>query len=231
MTDAAPPTLEASALALQRGGRLLFDDLSFTLAPGKILGIAGPSGSGKSSLLAVLAGTLAPASGQVLRDGTPRAPRPGEVLPLFQDALSSMNPRWPLARIIAEPLTLHRPRPARPARAQAAARVMARLGLDRVAPTARPHMLSSGQAQRVAMARALMARPALVLADEPTSALDPRQKALALAGLTQLAEQGAAVVLVSHDRAMLDAVCHGIVVLGDMTGDDPARRHMPTGAA
>lgn len=213
MTEGAPPTLEARGLVLRRGGRLLFDNLSFTLTPGKILGIAGPSGSGKSSLLAVLSGALVPASGQVLRNGTPRAPRKGEVLPLFQDALSSMNPRWPLARIIAEPLTLHHPRPARPARVQAAAQVMERLGLGRVAPAARPHMLSSGQAQRVAMARALMARPALVLADEPTSALDPRQKALALEGLAQLAEQGAAVVLVSHDRAMLNTFCDDIITL------------------
>lgn len=208
--------LEATDLTLARGARRLVAGLKFALRRGEILGVAGRSGVGKSTLLSVLAGHLAPASGEIRRGGVERAPQRGEVLTLFQDAVSSMNPRWPLKRIVAEPLTVApdaRPRAACAAFTTAA---LAFFGLSHVPDAARPGALSAGQAQRATLARASLARPALVLADEPTSALDPRQKALALAGLARLAAAGTAIVLVSHDRPMLDAFCHSVI---ELSGD------------
>jgi peptide/nickel transport system ATP-binding protein len=212
-TPSGKVVIEASDLTLARGGRRLVAGLGFALRRGEILGVAGRSGVGKSTLLAALAGHLAPASGEIRRLGAPRAPHRGEVLTLFQDALSSMNPRWPLLRIVAEPLTVAPRHAASAERRTAGTAALAGFGLSHIAPDARPGTLSTGQGQRATLARASLARPTLVLADEPTSALDPRQKARALAGLSRLAADGAAIVLVSHDRLMLDAVCHGVIQL------------------
>ncbi len=214
----APPSapkdevvLQTLGLSVARGERRLIAGLDLQLRRGEILGVAGRSGVGKSTLLAVLAGSLAPEAGAILRGGTARPPHRGEVLSLFQDALSSMNPRWPLFCIVAEPLTVPTRKQPPEARRTATDAALAAFGLSHVPVAARPGTLSTGQGQRATLARASLARPVLILADEPTSALDPRQKALALAGLSRLAREGAAVVLVSHDRPMLDAVCHTVV--------------------
>ncbi|WP_071795077.1 ABC transporter ATP-binding protein [Natronohydrobacter thiooxidans] len=203
--------LQATDLVLVRGGRQLAPPLSFSLRAGEIFGVAGRSGLGKSTLLAVLAGHLPAARGTVLRDGVARAPRNGEVLTLFQDALSSMNPRWPLSRIVAEPVTTGPLRVPPVSQTAAACMALAEFGLSHIRPDARPGTLSTGQGQRVTLARASLAAPRLVLADEPTSALDPQQKARALAGLSHLARKGAAIVFVSHDTTLLDAVCNRVM--------------------
>ncbi|MGY6696052.1 MAG: ABC transporter ATP-binding protein [Roseinatronobacter sp.] len=210
--------LQAKDLVLARGGRQLAPPLSFTLRRGQILGIAGRSGVGKSTLLAVLAGHLPAASGTLLREGAERPPHKAEVLTLFQEALSSMNPRWPLSRIVAEPVSAGPKRIAPKARTAAALEALAEFGLSHIRPDARPGTLSTGQGQRATLARASLAAPRLVLADEPISALDPQQKARALAGLSRLARDGAAIVLVSHDRTTLDAVCNDVLQMQTCAG-------------
>ncbi|MFN3644254.1 MAG: ABC transporter ATP-binding protein [Gemmobacter sp.] len=209
----AAPVIAVQALALARGGRVLARGLSFALRPGEVLCVRGPSGSGKSTLLAVLAGRLPPAAGEVLRAGQARPPHPGEVLPLFQDALSSMNPRWDIARVVAEPLTIGPNRRGRVERRAAAHAALADLGLGHLDPRLCPGAVSTGQAQRVALARAILARPRLILADEPTSALDPRQRGRALDGLRQIATAGAAIILVSHDAALAGLFGHHVLDL------------------
>ncbi|NHB78459.1 ABC transporter ATP-binding protein [Rhodobacter calidifons] len=213
--------LAASGLAVARGGLRLIEGLDLALCRGEVIGIAGRSGTGKSTLLAVLAGALPPAAGVIRRSGALRPPQRGEVLSLFQDSLSSMNRRWPLSRIVAEPLTVAPRRVPGRARRDAAVGALAAFGLGHLDPGLRPEHLSFGQAQRVTLARASLAGPALVLADEPTSALDPRQKARALDGLARLAEAGAGIVLVSHDRALLDTFCHRTLLVG-WSGQGPA---------
>jgi len=221
MVPGGDVVLQATDLVLARGGRQLAPPLSFTLRRGQILGIAGRSGVGKSTLLAVLAGHLPAASGTLLRTGTARLPHKAEVLTLFQDALSSMNPRWPLSRIVAEPVSTGPKRVAPKAQTAAALDALAEFGLSHIRPDARPGTLSTGQGQRVTLARASLAAPRLVLADEPTSALDPQQKARALAGLARLAQQGAAIVLVSHDRTTLDALCNDVLQIQPRAGAYP----------
>ena len=210
--DSTQPLLQVNDLELARGGRQIVSKASFSLCPGEVLGIAGPSGSGKSTLLAALAGWLPPAAGTILRDGAERPPYPREVLPLYQDALASMNPRWPVLRIVAEPLTVERCT-SRAHNMEAATTALHELGLGHINPHVRPSALSMGQSQRVTLARARLVRPRLILADEPTSALDPRQMAAALNGLAHLVSLGCATVLVSHDEALLASFCHKVMKL------------------
>ncbi|MFN3662819.1 ABC transporter ATP-binding protein [Yoonia sp.] len=211
LEPATEPVLDVENLTLERGGKRVVSDISFRLRAGEVLGVAGPSGGGKSTLLSALAGHIAPAGGVIRRFGN--CHDRGQVLPLFQDALTSMNPHWALARIVAEPLTVGANRMPFAQRRQAAVQALRAFGLGHVSPDGLPGQLSTGQCQRVVLARASLARPALVLADEPTSALDPRQKAAALNGLARLAAQGAAIVLVSHDRPLLRGFCHAMLEL------------------
>ncbi|GGK41798.1 hypothetical protein GCM10010124_38260 [Pilimelia terevasa] len=197
-------------------------ELSLAVAPGQILGVTGPSGVGKSTLLRLLAGLERPDTGHVAYAGEPawagrgvRYPRPGYVMPVFQNPTASLNPRWPIWRSLTEPLTAPgRERPGRARRRHLAAEWLARAHLDHIDPDTRPGALSGGQCQRVAVLRALVARPALIVADEPTA----RQDVITAAATSQLiaaatAAGTAAAVVVSHDRAWLAGLAHQIVDL------------------
>ncbi|WP_300007707.1 dipeptide/oligopeptide/nickel ABC transporter ATP-binding protein [Pseudonocardia sp.] len=191
---------------------------SLTVAPGEIVGIHGSSGCGKSTLLRLLAGVERPTSGTVSLAGRPlagRHPVPGAAMPILQDPVGSLDPRWPVWRSITEPLTApHRPsRPDRAGRREIARERLETVGLAGLDLDARPGELSRGQCQRVAILRALVAEPAVVLADEPTSALDVSVSAGILHLLAGVAGRGAALVVVSHDLAVLDVLCHRVLVM------------------
>ncbi|NJM08673.1 ABC transporter ATP-binding protein [Candidatus Gracilibacteria bacterium] len=201
---------------------------SMAVRQGEIVGIAGPSGCGKSTLLRLLATIETPASGTVLLNGTlatqggstrlysPLA-RNGFVMPIFQDPLGSLDRRWPIWRTIAEPLTA----PHRAARLSAAQQRsiaqehLSHVGLAHIDPDARPAELSVGQCQRIAIARALVAAPGLIIADEPTSALDASIAAAILRLLATTARNGTAIVIVSHDRPLLDLLCDRVLTMHD----------------
>lgn len=199
---------------------------------GEIVGIYGPSGCGKSTLLRVLATIEMPTAGTVnlggaraTKEGTKSlnvAARDGFVMPVFQDPVSSLDRRWPIWRIITEPLMAkHRKNhPSRAARREIARARLAEVGLAQVELEARPGELSVGQCQRVSIARALVAEPALIVADEPTSALDASTSAIVLRLLAAIAESGVAIVIVSHDRAMLNALCHRVLSMRDGVLED-----------
>ena len=180
-------------------------DLSFSVAPRERVAITGPSGSGKSSLIAVAAGLERPTSGSVELLGRPLAKmdedgrarlRRGRVSLVFQ--AFHLLPNMTAEENVAAPLEI--------AGISDADRV-AREWLDRVGLSGRlrhyPHQLSGGEQQRVALARALAPRPALLFADEPTGNLDAVNAAMVadlLFGL--VSEEGAAMVLVTHDPAL-----------------------------
>jgi putative ABC transport system ATP-binding protein len=147
--------------------------------------VLGPSGSGKSTLLHILAGLLHPTNGTV------EASRPIGIVPQKLHLIASLSVEQNL--LLAQYLAGARQEPAR------AAQVLAGVGLaDRAGD--RPHQLSHGQAQRVAVARAVMNRPKLLIADEPTSNLDDAHCAAALDLLeTQAAECGATLIVATHD--------------------------------
>ncbi|MFF8774971.1 ABC transporter ATP-binding protein [Kitasatospora sp. NPDC015120] len=193
-------------------GRLTaLDDVSLTVPKGTVTAVVGPSGSGKSSLLAVAATLIAPDSGRVAVDGT-------ETTGLDRTALTALR-RDRIGIVFQQPNLLpsltaveqlqvmahldgRAPRTALPR----ALELLDAVGLrDRAAR--RPHQLSGGQRQRVNIARALMNDPTVLLVDEPTSALDHERGAAVLDLLTTLTHQRAtATVLVTHDRTHLTAV-------------------------
>ena len=157
----------------------------FEAAQGEKWLVLGPSGSGKSTLLHILAGLLRPSEGSV------EVARPIGIVPQKLHLISSLDVEDNL--LLAQYLAGAKQEPAR------AAQVLAGVGLaDRA--HSRPHQLSHGQAQRVAVARAVMNRPKLLIADEPTSNLDDAHCAAALDLLeTQAAECGATLVVATHD--------------------------------
>ena len=208
--------LEATALCKtyrQRGRSLLaVDRASLRVRRGEILGICGPSGSGKSTLLRLLAAIEPPTGGSIAFGGKP-VPDAGYVMPIFQDPVGSLDARWPVWRTITEPLLAsHRKeRPARAARRELARERLGAIGLAGIDPEARPAELSVGQCQRIAILRALLAEPAVLLADEPTSALDALHAGAILRLLRNAAAAGTAIILVSHDRQLLQAACHRVL--------------------
>ena len=187
---------------------------SLAIHAGEIVGVAGPSGSGKSTLLRIASGIEEPASGTVtFGGGQASAPR-GYVMPVFQDPVASLDRRWPIWRSITEPVTVTR-RLNRTERLTLARDALAQVRLGDLDPHRLPGQLSVGQCQRAAIARALIARPALIVADEPTASLDVTTAA-GIADLLRLARQsGVAIALVSHDEALLGAIADRVVRIRD----------------
>ncbi|AXE38657.1 ABC transporter ATP-binding protein [Acidipropionibacterium virtanenii] len=228
--DARPAELRTESVSLhlgdRRGGVQALDDVSLEVRPGTRLGLVGESGSGKSTLLRVLAGLHRPDTGDVLFRGSSivrRRPRElaelrANVALVLQDPRSSLDPRMNVGRTIAEPLRsplLRRDRSRQDAAAQLA-RVMTEVGLDPEAANRFPHEFSGGQRQRIAIARALVTRPAVLLADEPVSALDVSVRAQILNLLLELVNaRGLTMVFVSHDLAVVRHLCDEVAVMKD----------------
>ncbi len=200
--------------------RVALDGVTLGLGAGETLGIVGESGSGKSTLGRLAVGLERPDGGMVRLQGQnpggaarARRRRLGRNAQMvFQDPFDSLDPRQTVARIVAEPLAL-----LRLGRAEAAARVieaLAEVGIGREALDRYPHEFSGGQRQRIAIARALITRPALLVADEPVSALDVSVQAQVLNLLDALqARHGLALLLISHDLAVVAHLADRIAVM------------------
>ncbi len=195
--------IEGLRFRYRRGGDELFDGISHTFHPGAVTATTGPSGRGKSTLLYVLGLLLRPTAGRVLIDGSSvveltdpvrshlRASRMGFV---FQDAV--LDPTRTILDAVVEP-ALYAGRTASEMRTRAM-ELLEGLGVAHRA-SHRPGQISGGQAQRVAVCRALVGDPAIVLADEPTGNLDRTNAAGVLDALTDAAHQGRTVVIATHD--------------------------------
>lgn len=176
------------------GGRTVLRLERFEAAQGEKWLVLGPSGSGKSTLLHILSGLLKPSEGAV------SVARPIGIVPQKLHLIASLSVEENL--LLAQYLAGARQEPAR------AAQVLAGVGLAERA-RARPHQLSHGQAQRVAVARAVMNRPRLLVADEPTSNLDDAHCAATLGLLeSQAAECGATLVVATHDARAKERFTH-----------------------
>ena len=198
------------------------DGVSFTLGAGETLGIVGESGCGKSSLARALIG-LNPISGGSARfEGTDlgslstanwRALR-AHMQMIFQDPLSSLDPRMTIGDIIAEPLVALKPGIAAAAVKAETERVMARVGLAANVINRYPHEFSGGQCQRVGIARALIVQPRLIICDEPVSALDVSIQAQVINLLVDLQRsEGLALIFIAHDLAVVRHIADRVMVM------------------
>jgi len=196
------------------------DGVDLAIAPGETLGIVGESGCGKSTLARLMLRLLPPSAGRILllgedvTDLPERAMRPRRrhLQAVFQDPVSSLNPRLTVRDIIAEPLrALAIPRPAMDSRVR---EMLDLVGLPADAAARYPHAFSGGQRQRIAIARALAGEPKILICDEATSALDVSVQAQILNLLSELQSRfGLAVVFVSHNLGAIRHVSHRVAVM------------------
>jgi peptide/nickel transport system ATP-binding protein len=202
--------------------------LTFSIPKGAVVGIVGGSGSGKSTLGRVLVRLLEPSDGSVHFDGSDithlseAALRPlrRRFQMIFQDPMSSLNPRHRVGTIIAEPLRLH----GFDAVPDRVARALDQVGLSRNFATRYPHELSGGQRQRVGIARAIALEPDFILADEIVSGLDVSSQAQVLNLLEQLVRDlGLTLAFISHDLSVIRRLCQRTIVLhrGEIVEDRP----------
>ena len=209
--------LEATGLRREFGrGKRAFaavDDVSVTVRRGETLGIVGESGSGKTTLGRMLVGLLEPTAGEVRFEGHARVGVRPSVQMVFQDPVSSLNPRRSVGESIADPLRARGERDEQSVRGRVA-ELLERVGLEAAHYDRYPHEFSGGQRQRVGIARALAADPRVIVCDEPVSALDVTTQAQVVALLGELQrELGLALVFVAHDLAVVRQVSDRIAVM------------------
>ncbi len=228
----AAPLLEVRHLSVEfpsrRGTLLALDDISFSIAPGEVLGVVGESGAGKSLTGSAIIGLLDPpgriCGGQILFagqriDNLPqeqmRAIRGRRIGAIFQDPLTSLNPLYTIGRQLIETIRTHLPVSQDEARARAV-KLLQETGI----PAAEqridqyPHQFSGGMRQRVVIALALAAEPELIVADEPTTALDVSIQAQIISLIRRLCkEHGTAVMLVTHDMGVIAETCDRVAVM------------------
>jgi peptide/nickel transport system ATP-binding protein len=213
---APDPVLETRDVRRVYGAHAAVDGVSLTLSRGECLGLVGESGCGKSTLSRVLLGLEPVQRGTVSLLGRPggtamaRGDR-ARLSVVFQDPYGSFDPRWRVARLVAEPFHLTgRPRDWR----DRVAAALEDVGLAGADMEKYPHEFSGGQRQRIAIARALITRPDVLILDEAVSALDVRVRAQVLDLLRDLQERlGLAYLFITHDLAVVRAVADRVMVM------------------
>jgi peptide/nickel transport system ATP-binding protein len=224
--------LEVRNLVVEFPGRhgtlRALDDISFSIAPGEVLGVVGESGAGKSLTGASIIGLLEPpgrvASGQILLEGQRidnlshdqmRHIRGRKIGAIFQDPLTSLNPLYTIGRQLIETIQAHLPVSTDEARRRAIA-LLEDTGIPAAAQRLGhyPHQFSGGMRQRVVIALALAAEPKLIVADEPTTALDVSIQAQIIQLLKRVCrDHGAAVMLITHDMGVIAETCDRVAVM------------------
>ncbi len=199
----------------------VLDDFSLQIRNGETLGIVGESGCGKTTLANSLAGFIRPTCGQILFEGQDIVPMKGERLRhlrreiqmVFQNPFNSLNPRMNVKELISEPLITHE-QMTRQAQKERVLELLEEVGLGQEHLKRHPHELSGGQAQRVAVARALALNPKLLLLDEPTSALDVSVQAQVVNLLEKLQDQyHLTYMFISHGLGVVQHISDRIAVL------------------
>ncbi|MGD9916118.1 MAG: ATP-binding cassette domain-containing protein [Rhizobiaceae bacterium] len=217
-----------NAFGRQAGEVKAVDDVSFRIERGAVYGLAGESGSGKSTIARMIMGLSTPTSGEILLDGKSIAGASAsrehrrKVQMVFQNPGSSLNPRRTVGQSIAVPLAAHgHPRADR---ARRIAELLEMVQLPTDFASRYPHELSGGQKQRVAIARALAVAPELLVLDEPTSALDVSVQARIMELLVGLGERlGLTFLFISHDLSLMRnfAQTVGVLYLGRIVETGP----------
>jgi peptide/nickel transport system ATP-binding protein len=212
------------------------DGVSFSIEAGSTLALVGESGCGKSTVARLLVGLHTPSRGQVLFDGQPtnRSLAAAEVRQLrrrmqmiFQDPYASLNPRWRVKEIVAEPLREHGLATGGAELAEQVESLLKAVGLAAADAGRYPHQFSGGQRQRISIARALATRPEFLVCDEPTSALDVSVQAQVLNLMKDLQrERGLTYLFISHNLAVVRHVSDfvGVMYLGRLVELAPKSR-------
>ncbi|MFC4623640.1 ATP-binding cassette domain-containing protein [Daeguia caeni] len=200
----------------------VLNDVSLDIEAGKSVGLVGESGSGKSTFARAVMGLERPQSGEICIQGQDiyaldrsrlREARKG-FQAIFQDPYGSLDPRHSVRRIIAEPVISLEPETSKSECERRVRQVLDAVGLPASAADKYPHEFSGGQRQRIAIARALVTRPALIVADEPVSALDVSIQAQVLNLMMDLQEQfGLSYLFISHDLGVVRAITDRVAVL------------------
>ena len=210
------------------------DDVSFTLNTGETLGVVGESGCGKSTLGKTILQLISPTSGKMVFDGEDISRvdnkkfvelRP-KMQMIFQDPLSSLNPRMSVSQQIAEPLRIHKVCSTENDLNQRVLELMDTVGLARRYTDTYPHELDGGRRQRIGIARALALAPKMIICDEPVSALDVLIQAQILNLLQDLQkEKGLAYMFITHDLSVVKHISDHISVmyLGQMIEKAPTK--------
>ncbi len=227
MADATRlPVLEVSNLRMQFGSMKAVDDVALTLLPGETLGVVGESGSGKTTLGRCLLRVYDPtggamsyrrADGSVVDLATADAATlkdcRREIRMIFQDPMSSLNPRMTVAQIVAEPLLVNGIAKGRELDDRVAA-LLEQVGLEPAWRERYPHAFSGGQRQRIGIARAIALRPRVIVADEATSALDVSIRAQVLDLLIRLQDElNLSYIFISHDIGVIRYMCDRVAVM------------------
>ena len=209
-------------------------NVSFTLHAGESLGLVGESGCGKSTLTRAILGLDPIQGGRIALDGhevragghMPAAVR-ARMQAVFQDPYGSFDPRWRVARLLAEPFHLVEDAPRGADRARAVAEALEAVGLSAADAGKYPHEFSGGQRQRLAIARALIIRPKLIILDEAVSALDVQVRAQVLDLLDRLSTRlGLSYLFITHDLNVVRAVADRVMVMkaGEIVETGPTAR-------
>lgn len=204
------------------------NDLSFHIRKGEIFGLAGESGSGKSTVGKCLLQLLKPNSGEILLSGKP-LPAPSQELRrkmqiIFQDPYSSLNPMMNIAQIIGEPLIIHGIG-SKVERLEKIKELLIQVNIDPDALYRYPHEFSGGQRQRIGIARAIALEPEFLVCDEAISALDATiQKQVVQLMKTLQENKNLTYLWISHDLAVMEAIAHriGVMYMGKLMELGPA---------
>jgi peptide/nickel transport system ATP-binding protein len=214
---------------LERSGRQLLravDDISFEINRGETLSLVGESGCGKSTVARLICGLYEPTRGRIFFDNVDLASIPSrtEMLTMrrrfqmiFQDPYASLNPRWHVREIVAEPIRSHKLLQAKGAITKRVGELLTDVGLSPLDGEKYPHEFSGGQRQRISIARALSSNPEFLVCDEPTSALDVSVQAQILNLMKDLQrEHGLTYLFISHNLAVVSHISTrvGVMYLG-----------------
>ena len=208
------------------------DKVSFSIRKGDTLGLVGESGCGKSTVARMIVGLFPPSRGRIVFDGADladpvSAPLRRRMQMIFQDPYASLNPRWRVSAIVAEPLVAQGLGGDNAALAARVAELLGQVGLAREDGDKYPHEFSGGQRQRISIARALSSNPEFLICDEPTSALDVSVQAQILNLMKDLQNRlGLTYLFISHNLAVVAHIATrvGVMYLGNLVEINDAKQ-------
>jgi peptide/nickel transport system ATP-binding protein len=233
--DVSAPFLNRVFEGQQRQFLTAVDNLSLDIPKGRTFSLVGESGCGKSTVARLVVGLYSPSAGKVMFDGVDMASvtRRADIAAMrkrfqmiFQDPFASLNPRWRVSDIIAEPIRVHRLLDNRHAINRRVVRLLDQVGLAPADGEKFPHEFSGGQRQRISIARALSSQPQFLVCDEPTSALDVSVQAQILNLMRELQrELDLTYLFISHDLAVVSYISDyvGVMYLGRLVEWSDAR--------